>query len=246
MPAMMIAGSAAASLGGSIFSGLMGSSGASKQAAAIRYAADKASDTALTLNTRARGDLQPFRDLGVKTGGMLSDLFSGKSSLDDLFKSSSLYQFESEQGTRTLNKQLAARGQFGSGAGLESLALFDKSLVAQEGDSYFNKLFGTTQLGESAAAGQANNTTMTGNTVAGIQAQAGVNRGQAIANGYNSIGAGVGGGLDAIGGGLQNYVQYGLYKPFFDSFSNSNKGSGNGYVGNGPRVSGEMDLGVFN
>lgn len=221
--ALAIGGSAVLGAGGSIFSGLMGSSGASKSAAAIRYAADKASETALTLNNRARGDLKPFRDLGVKSGGMLSDLFSGKTNLDDLFTSSSLYKFESEQGTRALNKQLAARGQFGSGAGLESLALFDKSLVAEEGDRYFNKLFGTTQLGESAAAQQANNTTMTGNQVAGIQANAGIAQGQAYQNQYNAIGQGVGGGLDAIGGGLQNYVQYGLYKPFFDQF---NKGGG--------------------
>jgi hypothetical protein len=88
--------------------------------------------------------LAPFRKLGVQSGKMLSDLFSGKTSVDDLFKSGSLYDFESERGTRTFDRQLAARGQFGSGAGLESLALFDKSLVAEEGDKYFNKLFGTT------------------------------------------------------------------------------------------------------
>src|SRR5438270_7907392 len=109
--AAAIGGSAALGAGGSIFSGLMGSSGASKSAAAIRYAADKASSTALELNSRARADLNPFRKLGVQSGKMLSDLFSGKTNLDDLFKSSSLYQFESEQGTRTLNRQLASRGQ---------------------------------------------------------------------------------------------------------------------------------------
>jgi hypothetical protein len=245
MPMWMIGGSAAANLGGSIFSGLMGSSGASKQAAAIRYAADKASDTALTLNSRARSDLQPFRDLGVKSGSMLSDLFEGKTSIDDLFKAGSLYNFESEMGTRSLNRQLASRGQYGSGAGLESLALFDKSLVAEEGDRYFNKIFGTTQLGEAAAAQQASNTTATGNSIADIQAKAGINEGQAYQNQYAQLGQAGAGGLDAIGGGLQNYVQYGLYKPFFDSFS-SGRGSGNGYVGNGPHANGEMDMGVFN
>ena len=57
MPMLMIGGSAAANLGGSIFSGLMGTSGASGSAAAIQYAVDKASSTALELNTRARGAL---------------------------------------------------------------------------------------------------------------------------------------------------------------------------------------------
>jgi hypothetical protein len=147
-----IAGSAAVGAGGSIFSSIMGASGAKKSAEAIRYSADVASKTALELNARSRADLQPFRDLGVQSGKMLSDIYSGKANLDQLFKASSLYQFESDYGTRALNRQLSARGQFGSGAGLESLALFDKSLVAEQGNDYFNKLMSTTNLGEGAAA----------------------------------------------------------------------------------------------
>ena len=137
MPAFVIGGSALVGAGGSIFSSLLGASGASKSAAAIRYAADQASKTALELNARSRADLKPFRDLGVQSGQMLSDIYSGKANLDQLFKSSSLYQFESDYGTRALNRQLSARGQYNSGAGLESLALFDKSLVAEQGDSHF-------------------------------------------------------------------------------------------------------------
>lgn len=242
MMAVAIGGGAVAGLGGSIFSGLMGASGSAKMADAIRDSARYASETALTLNNRARGDLQPFRDLGVKSGAMLSDLFSGKSSIDDLFKQGSLYQFESDMGTRNLNRQLAARGQYGSGAGLESLALFDKSLVAEQGDSYFNKLFGTTQLGESAAAQQANNTTMTGNNIAGIQSQAGLQAGQATANQYNAIGQGVGGGLDAIAGGFNNYAQFELFKNMFGGGS-----GGAGYSMSPARgTSANMDMGVFN
>jgi len=56
-------------------------------------------------------------------------------------------------GTRALNRQLAACGEFGFGAGLKSLVLFDKSLVAGEGNRYFDRLFNLTSLGESAAAG---------------------------------------------------------------------------------------------
>ncbi len=168
MPAFVIGGSALVGAGGSIFSSLMGASGASKSAAAIRYAADQAGKTALELNARSRADLKPFRDLGVQSGQMLGDIYSGKANLDQLFKSSSLYQFESDYGTRALNRQLSARGQYNSGAGLESLALFDKSLVAEQGSDYFNKLFGTAQLGEAAAAQTTSNATAAGNTVAGI------------------------------------------------------------------------------
>lgn len=231
MMALAIGGGAAAGLGGSIFSGLMGASGAKKSADAIRYAADKGAATALELNSRSRKDLQPFRDLGVQSGGMLSDLFSGKQSLDDLFKSSSLYKFESEMGTRAMDRNLKARGLYGSGAGLESLALFDKSLVAEEGDRYFGKLFGTTQLGEAAAAGQASNTTATGNQVAAIQAQSGVNQGQAYQNQYNAYGQAGGGAFDAVQGGLNNYVGYSLYNPLIQRLSNPNS---NPNPSNGP------------
>ena len=68
MPAFVIGGSALVGAGGSIFSSLMGASEASKSAAAIRYAADQASKTALELNARSRADRKPFRDSGCAIG----------------------------------------------------------------------------------------------------------------------------------------------------------------------------------
>ena len=109
---------------------------------------------------------------------MISDILAGKPRIEDLFKGSSFYQFESDMGTRALNRQLAARGEFGSCAGLESLVLFDKSLVAGEGNRYFDRLFNVTSLGKSAAAGQAQATTATVNTLADIQMKAGLGVGR--------------------------------------------------------------------
>lgn len=169
MPAIWNAGGTALTAGSSIFSSILGASGAKKSAEAIRYAADKASQTALELNARARKDVAPFRDLGVKSGTMISDLFSGKTNISDIYKQSSLYDFESELGTRALNRQLSARGMYGSGAGLESLALFDKSLVAEAGNRFFDRLFESTKIGANAAGGMAQNTTTTGNNLADIR-----------------------------------------------------------------------------
>jgi hypothetical protein len=221
MPAMAIAigGSAVAGAGGSIFSRLMGASGAEKSAEAIRYAADVGSKTALELNTRSRADLAPFRALGAQSGQMISDIYSGKANLDQLFKSSSLYQFESDYGTRALNRQLAARGQYNSGAGLESLALFDKSLVAEQGNDYFNKLMGTTNLGENAAAQTASNATATGNTVAGIQAGAGRDIGAAYQTQYNAYGAAGAGVASAVNTGVNNWTNYSLYNPVLQNLA---------------------------
>ena len=200
---------------------------ASKSAAAIRYAADQASKTALELNARSRADLKPFRDLGVQSGQMLSDIYSGKANLDQLFKSSSLYQFESDYGARALNRQLSARGQYNSGAGLESLALFDKSLVAEQGSDYFNNLFGTAQLGEAAAAQTASNATPTGNTVAGIQANAGVGIGQAYQSQYGAYGGAGTGVANAVQGGVNNCTNHSLYNPVLQRLAQGNMPNAN-------------------
>jgi hypothetical protein len=234
MPAFVIGGSTLVGAGGSIFSSLMGASGASKSAAAIRYAADQASKMALELNARSRADLKPFRDLGVQSGQMLSDIYSGKANLDQLFKSSSLYQFESDYGTRALNRQLSARGQYNSGAGLESLALFDKSLVAEQGSDYFNKLFGTAQLGEAAAAQTASNATATGNTVAGIQANAGVGIGQAYQSQYGAYGAAGTGVANAVQGDVNNCTNYSLYNPVLQRLAQGNMPNANAAFAWGP------------
>jgi hypothetical protein len=210
-----IIGSSLIGAGGSIFSSILGASGASKSAKAIEYASNLASKTALELNTRSRADLQPFRDLGAKSGAMLSDLFSGKTNISDLYKTSSLYNFESELGTRAMNRQLSARGMYGSGAGLESLALFDKSLVAEEGNRYFDQLFRTTALGESAAAQQAERTTSTGNNLADIQLRAGVGIGNAYADQYNAFAAGGKGVAGALRGGVSDYLSMQYLDRFF-------------------------------
>ena len=240
---------AGGALGGSIFSGIMSAAGAQKQANAIKYASEQAKATALELNNRSRADLQPFRDLGVQSGKMLGDIFSGKANISDTYKASSLYNFQSELGTRALDRQLSARGMSGSGAGLESLALFDKSLVAEEGNRYFDKLFSTTQLGSNAAAQQASNTTSTGNTLAQIGAQAGIAQGGAIANQYNaygSIGQGIG---NAFQGAATNYSNYSLYNPLIQSqIARNNAQAGNTPQNNFTRGigQGEASFSLFN
>jgi hypothetical protein len=218
-----------ASVAGSIFSGVLGASGAKQSAEAQRYAAELARKTSLELNEKSRKDLAPFRDLGVQAGGTLSGILSGTQNISDVYKASSLYNFQSELGGRALDRQLSARGLSGSGAGLESLALFDKSLVAEEGDRYFNRLFETTKLGANAAAQQAQNNTSTGNTLAQVGTQAGIGIGQAYQNQYNALGQGVQGAFGAIRQGVGDYQTQQYLNQLFPS-NGSGANSPGGYV----------------
>lgn len=225
-----------ASLAGSVFSGVLGASGAQKQAAAIERAAQLARQTTLELNERSRKDLAPFRDVGVQAGGTLQGILSGQQNISDIYQASSLYDFQSELGNRALNRQLSARGQYGSGAGLESLALFNKSLVAEEGERYFNKLFETTKLGANAAAQQAQGNANAANTIAQTTTQAGIAQGGAIANQYNALAGGVQGATGAIRQGVGDYQSAQYLNRLFPS-----------QQGQGVRASGDLlDLGVFN
>lgn len=168
----MVAGTGA-SVGGSIFSGLMGSSAARKQAEAIRLAGergasdilgavDRSNTTAREFNDTARGDLSPFREFGVKAGTTLTDLLMGGGNVENMLKASPLFNFQSKMGMQNINQQLAARGLYGSGAGLQTLAQFNDQLVGEEGQRLTDRLFNLTQLGGNAANSMANMTNTTG------------------------------------------------------------------------------------
>lgn len=208
--AAAIGGSAVLGMGGSIFSGIMGASGAKKSAGAQRYSADLARKTALELDEKARADIQPFRDLGVTAGKTLGSLLQGDRGLDEVLKESSLFKFQSELGTRGINRELSARGLYGSGAGLESLSRFNAQLVGEEGSRLFDRLFNVTGLGANAAAHQATNTSATGRALASNEIAAGQGIGQAYLNqgaALGSIGTGV---ANAAQGGLGDYLGYKL------------------------------------
>src|SRR5574343_1845818 len=105
--ALAIGAGAGASAGGGIFSGLMGSSAARRQAEAIRAAGDqganailagvdKANETAQAFNTTARGDLSPFRQFGVDAGNTLTSLLFGGGDVSQALRASPLFNFQSE------------------------------------------------------------------------------------------------------------------------------------------------------
>lgn len=203
-----IFGGAALSAGGSIFSGIMGAKGSKEQAGAIRYSADVASRTALELNERARGDLAPFRGYGVKAGDTLLGMLTGGQDVSSTLRASPLFQWQEQEGSRMLNRQLSARGLQTSGAGLETLARFSNQLMAEEGQRFYDRLYNLTALGGNAAAQMATTTNQTGTSLANLQGQMGMAQAGAIGQQYNAYGSAIGGTLQGLGGDIAGIPMY--------------------------------------
>ena len=162
---------------GSVLGGIFGSSAARKHAERIRLAGDEAEKSILKgidvankkqeqMLDRSTGYLSPFRDAGVQATNTLTDLLFGGGDVSDVLKASPLFNFQSELGSRNINRELAARGMYGSGAGLETLARFNNQLVGEEGERLFSRIFGLSQQGQSAATNMAGITATTGNALA--------------------------------------------------------------------------------
>ena len=229
-------GAAAIGAAGSIFGGMMSAKGADKSGAAMRYAADKSAETMLELNNRARADTAPFRQMGLDTGNAYHDLLLGGQNVPQFLQASPMFQFQTEIGTRNINRQLAARGLFGSGSGLETLAMFNKGLAADEGERIMSRLFNMTSMGANTAVGQATMTNQTGQAIGNMQAQSGIAQGNAISAQYNAYGQAFQGAANNIAGGLGNYAQYQMYSPMINAMAQRYGGSGGMGGGGAPMM----------
>ena len=236
--ATAIGGQTALNMGGTIFGGLFGSSAEKKKAAAIEAAgrqgvADIQAATKAGVaegNAKldmARGDLSPFRNIGVESGNTLADLIMGRKAPAGMLKASDLFNFQSELGSRNINRELAARGMYGSGAGLETLARFNDQLVGEEGQRLVDRLFNLTGVGANAAGASADITNRTGLTLADMIFKGGtaaahlrydsaIGAAGARSNATRTLGSMGQSLLDQVGGGLQQFGSYKMYKPQID------------------------------
>ncbi len=232
MPAMMIGGGALLGVAGSVFGGVFGNSASKKQAAAIRESANVARQTALDMNNKAWSEYgnatnrysQPFTDRGNIAGNELLDLLRGKTDVSKLLQESDLFKFESNLGQRDINRQLKARGLYGSGAGLEALSRFETELTAKEGQRHWDRLIGGyTELSRqglqagnqavSGAAGLAGATSGLGGQLAQVQGQMGLAAAQSegdATRAWGNMAQGIGG---AVGQGMGNFMQYQMLQP---------------------------------
>lgn len=177
MGALMGGGGQALQMGGTIFGGLFGSSAEKKRAAAIRAAGEEGvkdinaavkrgvTEGNTKLDT-ARGDISPFRGFGVDAGNSLMSMLIGGRSPSQFLQESDLFKFQSELGSRGINRELAARGLYGSGAGIEALGRLNAQLIGEEGERLVGRLFNLTGLGANSAGNMAEITNRTGLTLA--------------------------------------------------------------------------------
>lgn len=236
--AAAMAGGSALQMGGSVFGGLFGASSERKRAAAIREAgsvgADEIRRAGKAANTQigtqldvARGDLSPFRGFGVDAGNSLMSMLLGGRSPSQLLQESDLFKFQSDLGSRNINRELSARGLYGSGAGLETLARFNNQLVGEEGQRMVDRLFNLTNLGAGAAstmgqmtnnAGlqQGQNLFNSGVEAANLRYNSTVGAANAQAQGTKMLGQMGQSLFDQAGQGVMQYGNFMANKPFMD------------------------------
>ena len=221
MPAFVLGGATALQAGSSIFSGIMGKSAAKKQAEAIRIAQEKAKGAVEKYNDKAAGELRSFRERGDTAGGLLADLLTGRVDPDSVIKASSLFKFQEQEGSKAINRELKARGLYGSGAGLESLRKFENQLVGEEGQRQYDRLFQLSEQGRVAGAQIAGLDAQAGSSIANIELQGGMARGGALAQGDNAMAAGISGAINAVAGGGMQYMNYEMLKPILAKLGGS-------------------------
>lgn len=112
------------------------------------------------------------------------------------------YQFRVDQGNNSINALAGARGGLMSGRTLQDLASFNQNIASDEYGNYINRLAGLTDMGSSAAAGQAG----ANNALAAQGSNTLAQRGNATAAGHIGVGNALMGGINT-GIGIHAYQQ---------------------------------------
>ena len=141
-----------------------------------------------------QANLAPYRTAGDSAVGVASDLSgaNGPAAANAAmanFQTDPGYQFQLQQGERAVDAGAASQGILRSGATIKGEDTFGQGLAEQDFTNYYNRLFGLSQLGETAAAGGSPSAIAAGNSAnqAGLT-QAGIygNAAQGVGNAFNN------------------------------------------------------------
>jgi len=200
----------------SVVSGIMGANAQEDAAEQNSETADKGMALQEKLYNSEIERNKPFYNSGVKGVIELDKMINGGYEM----KESPAAKYELTQGTKSLNRQLAARGLLGSGNAAQRLSELSSGIAANDYDKQFSRLLDQVKIGTgaSAAAGASSSTLSNaiGQNSAAVQAN-NTQAGQARAALYSGIG---GTGVSAVNTGINAY-RSGL----FDSNSGALDGS---------------------
>lgn len=144
---------------------------------------------------------KPFYDVGVGAIQNYLKMLNGGYNM----KESPSAQYEMEQGTKTLNRQLAARGLLGGPTAAKRLSELSSSVAAKDYNDQYSRLLDALKLGTGASASMG----ASSNAYSGQLGQAAsnlgniaMNSGAARASLYSGMGGASG---SALGAGLRGY-----------------------------------------
>lgn len=185
---------AGAILGGSLLSGLFGSSSSRRAARAQEQATQASIAEQRRQFDLTRQDAAPWMQAGTNALAQLQDPARN-------FMASPGFEFMRNEGMRGIERSAAARGGAASGNALRALAQFNTGLAQQDFGNWWNRTAGLAGIGQAAqqqtAALGANMAGNVGNALmAGGEARASGIMGQA-----NSL-------SNAVNSGLNNYMLY--------------------------------------
>jgi hypothetical protein len=107
-----------------------------------------ASDTNLKIYNQQRADQEPFRQAGLRSLADFQRMLTGGYNMQE----SPAAQYASQQGTRSLNRQLAARGGLGGGNAAQRLAELNSGIAANDWNNQYTRLLDALKLGTGASA----------------------------------------------------------------------------------------------
>jgi hypothetical protein len=180
--------------GGSLLSGLFGSSSSRSAARAQERAANATIAEQRRQFDTTRADFAPWMEAGRGALGRLQDPNAS-------FMASPDYEFRRNEGERGIGQSFAARGGAFSGNALRALSQFNSNMASGEFGNWWNRQSSLAGLGQSAAGSVG----QFGANAAGNIGNALMARGEAGAAGRLGAANSIGG---AINSGLNNYLMY--------------------------------------
>lgn len=181
--------------------------GSQEAADAVKEGSDKSADIQGYMFDKAWGSYEPYRTLGESALPYLEYMTTGKGAPLNI-EDSPMYTWQKDKGTKALNQQLAARGLYNSGAGVQSLSDFYSRLGAEESQRQYARVLDAANIGRGAATGQSAAAMSTGQSLGNLYYNTGNNLGQNRQGLYEGVG-------NQVVSGIGSYLDYNQNKKLY-------------------------------